>query len=477
MSTNDNEETTGLSSGRQPRVIGTWGGLAIVIGSMLGIGIFITPPQVATHLPSVQMYLGAWVVGGIIAFCGAVAYAELGTRFPRAGGDYVFLREAFGESLSFGAGWLLFVGVFTGSVATMAVPLAEFQLPVLLGPAVEIDPHKVLWRLGFLELTVARGFAVGIIAGLTVLNILGTRLSTTAQMALTGIPMALLAVAAVVIFLTMEPATMQAPTAGEESMPVSFGRAVLAIYFAYAGWNAIAYVGGELKNPAQTVPKSLLGGTAAITVLYLLLAALFVYVLGIEGIQDVMEAGTATADAIAGEWATWMVTALIAVALIGSLNATVLAGGRVGWAMARSGAMASSVGQLNERFDTPDRALLLQGTLAVVLVMTGTFEMLLELTSIAMFVMGALTVAALFVIRRRDGDRAPYQATGYPWVPGLFIVISVFIVAASLYRAGFGEDGMSAESVYPLVGLGLFMVLSVGHFLMHRMLEKGSTTQ
>ena len=468
MSTNDSEETTGLSTSSQPRVIGTWGGLAIVIGSMLGIGIFITPPQVATHLPSVGMYLGAWIFGGIIAFCGAVAYAELGTRFPRAGGDYVFLREAFGKSLSFGAGWLLFVGVFTGSVATMAVPLAEFQLPVLLGPAVEIDPHRVLWSLGFLELTVARVFAVVIIAALTVLNILGTRLSTNAQVALTGIPMALLAVAAVVIFWTMEPATMQAPITSEESMPISFGRAVLAIYFAYAGWNAIAYVGGEMKNPAQTVPRSLLGGTAAITVLYLLLATGFVYVLGIEGIQDVMEAGTATADAIAGDWATWMITALIAVALIGSLNATVLAGGRVGWAMARSGAMASSVGQLNDRFRTPARALLLQGALAVVLVMTGTFEMLLELTSIAMFVMGALTVAALFVIRGRDGDDAPYQATGYPWVPGTFIVISAVIVAASLYRAGFGVDGGSAESLYPLAGLGLFVAMSMGHFLIHR---------
>ncbi len=218
-----------------------------------------------------------------------------------------------------------------------------------------------------------------------------------------------------------------------------------------------------------------MGGTAAITVLYLLLAAGFVYVLGIEGIQEVMEAGTATADAIAGEWTTWMVTALIAVALIGSLNATMLAGGRVGWAMARHDAMASTIGQLNNRFDTPDRALALQGAFAMVLVMTGTFEMLLELTSIAMFVMGALTVAALFVIRGRDGDDAPYQATGYPWVPGVFIVISVIIVAASLYRAGFGDDGMSAESVYPLVGLGLFVVVSVGHFLTQRTLTKGST--
>ncbi len=452
----------------QPRVIGTAGGLAIVVGSMLGIGIFIVPPQVATHLPSMGLYLLAWVVGGVIAFSGAVAYAELGTRFPRAGGDYVFLREAFGPSLSFGAGWLLFVGVFTGSVATMAVPLAEFQLPVLLGPVAEIDPHKVLWSLGFLELTVARLAAVVIIAALTGLNIVGTRFSAGAQMVFTGIPMALLAVAALAIFLTMEPATLEVAAPSEESPLVSFGRAVLAIYFAYAGWNAIAYVGGEMKSPEKTIPVSLLGGTAAITALYLLLAAVFVFVLGIDGLQNVMEAGTATADAIAGSWTTWVVTALIAIALIGSLNATVLAGGRVGWAMARRDALATSMGTLSHRFETPARALLLQGVVAVLFVLTGTFEMLLELTSIAMFLMGALTVVALFVIRNRDGDDAPYRATGYPWVPSLFVVITVVIIAASLYRAAFGIDGLSTESVYPLAGLGLFLVAALGHWAIQR---------
>ncbi len=425
--------------GAQPRVIGPWGGLAIVIGSMLGIGIFITPPQVATHLPSLGWYLAAWAAGGVIAYCGAVAYAELGTRFPKAGGDYVFLRQAFGPSLSFGAGWLLFAGVFTGSVATMSVPLAEFQLPVLLGPVVEIDPHQLLWSLGFIEVTVARASAVGVIVALTVLNILGTRLSAGVQVALTGIPMALLAVAAVVIFVTMEPATLQVAEVVDDEPVVSFGRAVLAIYFAYAGWNALAYVGGEMKDPGETIPKSLLGGTVIITALYMLLAAGFVYVLGIGGIQEVMEAGTAVADAVAG--------------------------GRVGWAMARRGDLVSSMGRLSSKYDTPDRALVLQAVLAGVLVMTGTFEMLLELTSIAMFLMGALTVGALFVIRSRDGDDAPYQATGYPWVPAVFIVVSVVIIAASLFRAVAGEDGGTAESIVPLAGIGVFVVMWAGHWL------------
>ena len=466
MSSLENNNAGGDDVSGQPRVIGLAGALAIVIGSMLGIGIFLTPAQVATHLPSPWLYLGAWLAGGAIAFSGAVAYAELGTRFPEAGGDYVFLEEAFGPSLSFGAGWLLFVGVFTGSVATMAVPLAEFQLPVLLGPIVEFDPHHVWWSAGAVELTTARLIAVGLVALLTVLNILGTRLSTRAQVALTGIPMALLAVAAIAIFVMLEPASIDVPSAAADSPLISFGRAVLAIYFAYAGWNAIAYVGGEIEDPGRTIPRSLLGGTAAITALYLLMAGVFLFVLGVDGLQEAMEAGTATAQAIAGETTTWVVTATIAVALVGSLNATVLAGGRVGWAMARRGAMMPAVGRLNDRFKTPDRALLLQGLLAVVLISTGTFEMLLELTSVAMFVMGALTVVALFVIRRRQGDNAPYSATGYPWLPAAFVVVSVVIVAASLYRAAWGDDGGTMEAIYPLVGLGLFAVAAVGHWLL-----------
>jgi basic amino acid/polyamine antiporter, APA family len=449
----------------QPRVIGTAGGLAIVIGSMLGIGIFLTPPQVATHLPSPTLYLGAWLAGGLIAFSGAVAYAELGTRFPKAGGDYVFLREAFGSSVSFAAGWVLFAGVFAGSVATMAVPLAQFQLPVLLAPVVAVTPEHVLLSAGPIEMTVARAVAVGFIVVLTAINVLGTRLSTRTQIALTAAPMVLLALGASFLLSTTEPAAAAAQPSPDASGFVRFGRAVLAIYFAYAGWNAIAYVGGEMKQPEVTVPRSLLGGTVVVTALYLLMAAAFLVVLGVDGLQGSFEAGTATATAAGGTWAAYAVTALIATALLGSLNGTVLAGGRVGWAMARSGANLAGFGRLNDRFRTPDRALLMQGALAIVFVSTGTFEILLELTSVAMLLMGALTVLALFRIRKRDGPTAPYTATLYPWLPLLFVATSAAVIGATLYRALWTDEGMTLQSVYPLLGVAIFCAAWLGHRL------------
>jgi APA family basic amino acid/polyamine antiporter len=463
------------------RVIGSAGALAIVVGSMLGIGIFLSPAQVATQLPSTWGYLAVWLVCGLIAFAGAVAYAELGTRFPRAGGDYVLLRHAFGPSLSFAAGWLLFVGVFAGSVATMAVPIGQFQAPVLLAPWLELSPDESLFSVSlfgitWLQLTQARAIGVALIVLLTVLNILGTRLSTAAQLVLTALPVLFFAAMALYIFAFVEPAAAPAQPPPVEEPVIAFGRALLAVYFAFAGWNAIAYVGGELRQPKRTIPLSLLGGTVLITLLYLLMAGAFLYVLGIDALPRAFEAGTATAQILGGGRAAFWVTALIALALLGSVNATILAGGRVGWAMAlddergnvHDEAPRSWLAELHPRWGTPHRSLLLLAALAIVFVLTGSFQILLELTSVAMLLMSALTMLALFKLRRRDGDDAPYRATLYPYLPLLFLLVSIGVIAAQLYRALAGSDKLSVASFYPLMGLGVFGLSFGLHWLARR---------
>jgi len=459
-------------SSAQPRVIGTLGGLSIVVGSMLGIGIFLSPSQVATHVPCTWGYLVVWVISGLIAFSGAVAYAELGTRFPSAGGDYVFLKEAFGPSVGFASGWLLFIGVFAGSVATMAVPIGHYQVPALLAPWIEVDPDASLFSVSglgvtWLNLTLSRAVGVVLIVVLTLLNVIGTRLSTGVQFALTALPVLLLALGSAYIFLLVEP-THAALSRQVEEPVVGFGRAILAVYFAFAGWNSIAYVGGEMASPGKTIPRSLLGGTVVITALYLLMAGAFLYVLGIDGLSSACEAGTATVRVLAGEGGAVWVTALIALALIGSVNATILAGGRVGWAMARSGALRRSLGTLHGRYQTPSKTLLLQGAVAILFVLTGSFQLLLELAGVAMMLMSTLTMVALFVIRRRDGTAAPYRATLYPWLPGFFLLISTAVIGAQLYRAAAGTDRMSFASFYPLIGLAVFVAMLVGHSLWGR---------
>lgn len=444
----------------EARVIGPLGAVAIVAGSMLGIGIFLTPRLVAEQLHTPGLFLLAWALGGLIALAGAVAYAELGTLMPKAGGDYVFVREAFGSSAAFASGWLLFAGVFVGSIASMAVPVFQYQMPVLTG----VD----FGAIEFAGLPATRWLAMSVIVVLTGVNILGTRLATWVQIALTMIPFALFALGAVVVFAQAPfdgAVASEATTASNGSLPVALTRATLAIYFAYAGWNAVAYVGGEVKNPGRTMPIGLLGGTIAITAFYVLLCGAFVVAHGMGGLLTAFEAGSATAAVLGGDTVTWIVTLLIALALFGSLNGTILAGARIAGAMARDGALVRSLGVIDPRTRTPVRALLLQAVLACALVLTGTFEQLVELTSIAMLVMGGLAVTALFVFRARrpQADR-PYRATGYPVLPGFYLLVSVVVVGISVVRVVTNADGAEGlERWLSLLGLAVFGLAWIAH--------------
>lgn len=452
------------------RTIGAWGSLAIVAGSMLGIGIFLTPRVVAEHVQSPTLFLALWALGGLIALAGAVAYAELGAAFPRAGGDYVFLREAFGEATAFASGWLLFAGVFVGSIATLAVPIFEFQIPTLLEALTPLDPRAPLPG----PFSSAQLAGVGLIAALTAINIAGTRVATGLLVALTFIPIAALTLGALTAFATQPHETHVAAlrdTPFDGSPVAALTAATLAIYFAYSGWNAVGYVGGEIQQPGRNIPRGLLGGTLLITALYLLLCAAFLNVFGIGGLTTAHEAGTATAMALGGSRLALVMNALIACALVGSLNATILAGARIAHAMAHDGVLHRRLATVHPTRKTPARTLLLQAVLASMLVLSGTFDVLLELTSVAMFLMGGLTVLALFHLRRQRPDLPrPYRATGYPLLPGLYAAISLAILATSLWQAAAPPPGTSATDRWlPIVGLAIFM----GALALHRILRAG----
>ncbi len=457
-----------------PRVIGPASAISIVAGSMLGIGIFLTPRVVAGELHTAPLFLLAWLLGGLIALSGAVAYAELGVLFPKAGGDYVFLREAFGRSTSFAAGWLLFVGVFVGSIATMAVPVCLYQLPALLAPFVSVDMSAPATLFGAeLPISGAQSVAIQLVAVLTVVNLLGTRLAAWTQIVLTMVPFAVLGVGALwVLFGGGDPtpvvATEVEPTSS--GLAVSMTKATLAIYFAYAGWNAVGYVGGEVRNPGRNIPIGLLGGTALITVLYLVMCGAFIVALGMGGLTQAFEAGTATAAAVGGPRLQYLVTALIALALFGSLNGTILAGARIAWAMAGDGALPVAFRSLTSR-QTPGVALVAQAVLAAALILSGTFETLLELTSVAMLVMGSLAVISVFVFRARMPDAPrPYRATGYPVLPAFYLLVSAIVIGVSLYRVAVpGADGPEGiDRFLPVFGLVVFAAAWLGHRVVRR---------
>jgi APA family basic amino acid/polyamine antiporter len=464
----DDERQHNQGIDTERRVIGGWGSLSIVAGSMLGIGIFIVPPLVAQYVESEWMFYLIWLFGGLVAISGAVACAELGAMFPRAGGGYVYQREAFGKSMAFASGWVLFGAVFTGSIAGIAVPFCEYQLPLLLDPVVQAlggSPGQLDLSASVFGLPIhwAQVAGVGLIAALTGLNIVGTRLSTLMQTIVTIVPIIILAGLSVYA-VTLAGATTIAPVvATGEGLNISYlVLAYLAVYFAYSGWDCVIYVAGEVKRPSRNLPLGLIGGALAATALYMLMCYAYIEVLGLDGLRHAGEAGTATARELGGPTAELVVTGLIALALMGALNGTILGGARVAYAMAKDGAMSDRVGRIDEGRQVPKTALVLQALLASVFVLTGTFEQIIALVSMAMILTGMFTVGSLFVLRiRQPHAERPYRALGYPILPAIYLVSSVFVLVVMVFSA---LQSSRPGAWYPVLGL----VIMLAAYLYHR---------
>jgi len=437
--------------GAQRRSLGLLTSFAITAGSMVGIGIFLSPPMVARSLPSLAGYYGMWLLGGLIALSGAVACGELGAMLPRAGGDYVFQREAYGGRCAFASGWVLFGAIFAGSIATLSVALFQFQVPALTGMDTSVALFEWPWGGA---LTLAHALAVAAVLVFTGVNHLGAHVSGHTQLALALLPIGAYALLGLGVLLLGPGAEVPPDAAAPAPLTLGgFAVAYMAVYFAYSGWNNVIYVAGEVKDPARNIPRALIAGTAAITLLYLLMCAAFVHVLALPGVAEAGEVGTASADAIGGRTARWAVTALIGFALLATVNATVLGGARVGYAMGLDGAASRWLGDIDPASGAPARALWAQAAWAVLLIVSGRFEQLYQMVSLAMVLTGALTVGALFVLRRTRPDHSrPYRATGYPWLPAIYLLASAVVMAIMVARAFGDEPG----TWYPLLGVGIF---------------------
>ncbi len=439
----------------EARSLGPFAALALVAGSMLGIGIFIAPPVVAAQLDHPGTFLLMWLAGGLSALFGALAVAELGAMMPRAGGDYPYLRIAYGPGIAFGVGWLQLLAIFPGSLATMAVGTASFQFPVILGSYFDLPaqlglPNEVTW-------------AVVIIVGLTALNHVGVVMSGRFQVGLTTIPVLVLLGASVLVLATQgvsggawgaSPGPIHAPGIAATAM------AFLPVYFAYSGWNAAIFVGGEIRNPARNLPRALIGGTLGVTILYFVLCVGFLAVFPMGDLARVGEVGTAAASALFGAVGKVGVTTLIVLAMLGSINGTVLTGSRIAYAMARHGHCPPSAGKLHERYRTPVVALWMQAAWSVVLVLSQSFEQLMNYTSAAMLITGTLTVLAVIVLRRKMPDTTrPYRTWGYPVTPILYATSSVVVLC------------VLASKLDPSLFLGAVWflgALAVHHFFMRK---------
>jgi APA family basic amino acid/polyamine antiporter len=458
------QSESGVSHDPQPpRVIGPLQAFSVVAGSMLGVGIFLFAPEIAANMGSELGFLAMIIFGGVFAWAGSVACGELGAMMPRAGGDYVYQREAFGPSLAFASGWVLFVAIFAGSTASMSVAVFHYDI----GPLTGIDFTEVVAG----HITTGHLAALGLIVLLTIVNDLGADLSANIQTLLTISPIIALVVIGV-WGLTIGDWGAAAGTAAMKE-PVDLGLTGLAsafmfTNFIFSGWINIIYVAAEVKDPGRTIPRSMVTSTAAVTALYVLLGASFMAVLGFGGLTATREAGTAMADSLGGETLRLVVLLIITVAIITSINATILAAARVGYAMARDGAFVKVVGRLSPTRGTPRIALWVQAAIALLLVLSGTFETIVKMTSIAMFVTGALTVASVFVLRRKRPELPrPYRATLYPLLPGLYVVLAVGVIIIATAQA-LDEAQKDLSGWFPLLGVGILGLAWAGHLLFRR---------
>lgn len=400
-----------------------------MVASVVGSGIFLTPGAIAARLPHPGLIFAVWGVGGGLSLAGALANAELGAMFPRAGGDYVYLREAFHPAAGFLVGWFSFLAVFTGTVATLAVGFAE-GLASLLG-----------WGPGSV-LPVA---VTGIVA-CSLVNYLGVRWGALANNVTGWIKLvALLAFGVVAPFSAAGNLGNLRPLlagAADAAAPMAFVLALSPVLFSYLGWNASVYVASEIREPARNLPRSLFLGLALCTAVYLVMNAVYLFALPVEELSGVANAGEASARVLFGARGGSLLAGFVLVSILGTLNATVLVGPRIAYAMALDGLFWSSATRVHAQRRTPSVAIAVQGAAAVGLVLLlGSFPRALDFTTFAIVLATMADTAALYALRWREPDRErPYRAFGYPWTPALYLLanaaIAVGLVLGRPYETG-----------------------------------------
>jgi APA family basic amino acid/polyamine antiporter len=401
----------------------------LVVGNVVGAGIFTTAGFLAGELTNPWLFTGIWIIGGLLTLCGALTYAEMASMFPRSGGDYLFLKAAYGPWAGFLLGWICFWIINPGSIAVLSIALVKY-LTGFFG-----YPGAVGEKL----------MALAVVVFFSIVNYRGVRLTGTTQNLWTIGSLAIL-----LFFIIGGLASGKGDwghfTGGEAlAFPISklLGPAMIAVIFSYSGWFITAYIGDEVKRPERNLPLSLVLGTIIVIVLYVAINAVYLYAIPVESLKGVVNVGQVAGERLMSSSFVQAVTLAIILAIAASINATVLAGARLSYAIAKDGFFWSYFEKLHTRYGTPHMALLVQTILACLYVVVDTFENLL---SAVVFIMLLSSIgsglAHLILRRRRPLLERPYRTQGYPFVPLLFIVtysyIAVQILLASPIRSVLG---------------------------------------
>jgi APA family basic amino acid/polyamine antiporter len=414
------------------RGLGAWASGAIVVGTMIGTGIFLKPAEMAREGRFVSVVFAAWIVGAILSLFGALSYAELGAMIPEAGGEYAYLRRGFGPVWGFLFGWMHSIVGRPSSMSSIAAGLVRFigfLVPAIGAPLFTLHfalPGFSGFRPYDFIFTWAQPLAVLWLAIMTGVNYLGVRLGGAVQVFLTAIKIVSVVIVIGVAFFSPAPS----PHAPDPIWPASldpgvfgaFLAALAAALWAYDGWEDLNLVGSEVENPQRNFPRALVGGVALVAIIYLLFSAACLKVLPFDVVASSQHIASDVVAHVAGFGAATWITLAMVISAIGSLNSSTLSGARVPYAMARDRIFFKIADGIHPKFRTPGRALIFQGVLAGLMALTGTFEELTNLFIFAGWIFYGFAVVALFRMRRTEPDTPrPYRCWGYPWVPGIFV--------------------------------------------------------
>jgi amino acid transporter len=417
--------------------------VSIIVGIVVGVSIFRTSPLVFGNVPSAWAGLGAWALGGVLSFIGALCYAELATTYPRIGGDYVYLSRAYGRWLGFLFGWAQLTVILTGSIGTMAYTFADYSIPLF-----ELDQRWTAW------------LAAGAVLALTLLNLCGLVFGKTAQNLLTIAKVLGLAGIAVA-GLAWGGGTW---TAAKTPAEMSFGFAMIMVLYAYGGWNDAAFVAAEVRDRERNIPRALLLGTAGITLIYLVVNAAYLAGLGLEGVRASSAPAADVAQRAAGPWGAKVISVLVMVSALGAINGLIFAGARVYAAIGADHRMFALLGAWNRRLDVPVWSLVAQAAVTLLLIAAvgtepgrnafdsalravglqglpwekyfGGFETLVAGTAPVFWLFFLLTGLSVFVLRWKDARLPrPFSTPLYPLTPLVFCATCGYMLYSSLAYA------------------------------------------
>jgi amino acid transporter len=407
-----------------PRRLGLWSAIAVLVGSTIGSGIFRSPAGIADKLPGPLPFLSIWVVGGAFALCGALTLAEVAGAFPRTGGVYVFIREAWGRLPAFLFGWAELLLIRAAALGAISTTFSEYFIRVL-----GFDPRVAPYS------SYVHYVAAGAILLLAAFNYVGMKWGSLVQNLTT------LAKTGAILLLIVLALALGLPETGGHFTPAApagsftfakFGLALVSVLWVYDGWADVSFVAGEVKDPERNLPRVLIYGTLTIIVLYLLANIAYLAVLPVEEIRQSRLVAADAADKLVGPIGVAFVSVAVMISTFGTLNGSVMTGARILFAMAADGLLFKPVATVHKKFQTPSVAIGLEAGLGVLFVLLGTFEQLADAFVTAIVPFYALAVGSVFVFRRRPEYKPPFRVPGYPVVPAIFILATILLLGNAI---------------------------------------------